>query len=127
MKRQSDVEAARLKPIVEQQAGANAQSIDLGITKDLNRHQLRSELLGETASGAEQLAKIRTQNALNPGLFSEAEMKLLSDRQVAQSQVVNLTNAQLESQKVMGESVGTNLAKGAAAVGLTMVADHYFG
>lgn len=123
MKEASSLEASRLTPLVGQSIQGGV--IDQGLANELDRHQLRVDLLNEELPEAERLVRIRAQNALKPGLFSEAELKLLADQEVAQRQVTKLTAAQLQGQKVMGESVGANFAKGLAAVGLTIVADHY--
>ncbi len=77
-------------------------------------------------NGAKQLENLRGAMNLNEkGLFTEAELKTLADRQTARATVADITKAQNQGQKFWGESPGSNFVKGAAFVGLTMVADHY--
>ncbi len=78
-----------------------------------------------TQNGAKQLENLQGELNLNKGLFTPAEMKLLADRQTARASVVDLTASQAQGQKFLGDSPGGNFVKGAAFVGLTMVADHY--
>ncbi|MBS1954468.1 MAG: hypothetical protein JST89_09780 [Cyanobacteria bacterium SZAS-4] len=77
-------------------------------------------------NGAKQLENLKGAMNLNEkGLFTEAEMKVLADRQMARATVADITAAQNQGQKFLGENPGSNFVKGAAFVGLTMVADHY--
>jgi hypothetical protein len=96
---------------------------------ELSRMQSRQNWLASDMwkeNGVKQLESLRGAMNLNEkGLFTEAEMKTLADRQTARASVADITAAQAKEQKFWGESPGSNFVKGAAFVGLTMVADHY--
>ncbi|HEY9733418.1 MAG TPA: hypothetical protein V6C89_15975 [Drouetiella sp.] len=96
---------------------------------ELSRAQSRQNWLTSDMwkeNGAKQLENLNTAMTLNEkGLFSDAEMKTLADRQAARASVADINAAQAKGQKFWGESPGGNFVKGAAFVGLTMVADHY--
>lgn len=96
---------------------------------ELSRLQRRQTWLADeqwTLNGAKQLQELRGAMNLNEkGLFTAEEMKILADRQAARASVVDITAAQTKGQKFWGENPGSNFVKGAAFVGLTMVADHY--
>jgi hypothetical protein len=97
---------------------------------ELSRVQSRQNWLSSeqwSMNGAKQLESLKGEVALNAnkGLFSDAEMKLLADRQLARTTVSDLTASQTQGQKFWGDSPGSNFVKGAAFVGLTMVADSY--
>jgi len=107
-------------------SGAAASEAQLAELSRLNSRNswLNSEQWKE--NGAKQLENLRGSMNLNEkGLFTEAEMKTLADRQAARASVADITAAQAKGQKFWGESPGSNFVKGAAFVGLTMVADHY--
>lgn len=97
--------------------------------KDLSRAQSRLTWLTDEqwkTNGATQLENLKGALNLNEkGLFTEAELRTLSERQAARATVADITKAQTQGQKFLGESPGSNFVKGAAFVGLTMVADHY--
>jgi hypothetical protein len=96
---------------------------------ELSRQQSRKDWLTSEQwkeNGAKQMENLRGAMNLNEkGLFTEAEMKTLADRQTARATVNDITASQAKGQKFWGESPGSNFVKGAAFVGLTMVADHY--
>ncbi|RTL37631.1 MAG: hypothetical protein EKK48_23380 [Candidatus Melainabacteria bacterium] len=77
-------------------------------------------------NGAKHLESLRASMYLNEqGLFTEAEMKTIADRQTARTSVTNIMDVQAKEQKFWGETPGSNFVKGAGFVGVTMVADHY--
>lgn len=110
------------------QVGSGAAASETQL-KELSRLNSRNSWLSSEQwkeNGARQLDNLRTSMNLDEkGLFTEAEMKTLAERQAARASVADITAAQAKGQKFWGESPGSNFVKGAAFVGLTMVADHY--
>ena len=114
--------AKQLDALTTATTGTEAELVELRRLQDRS-----SWLKGDqwTQDGAQQLERLKGDVVLNKGLFTAEEVKLLADRQGARASVTELTAAQQQSTKFLGESPGGNFVKGAAFVGLTMVADHY--
>lgn len=96
---------------------------------ELQKLEARQEWLNTpewkgAASGASQLEKLKGEMITRPDLFTAEELKLLNDRQAARASIADLSK-QESGQKFFGNNPGANFVKGAAFVGLTMVADHY--
>ncbi len=94
-------------------------------TENLSQLHLRKKWLTdpewqESASGVKLLDKLQTEKIYNPKLFTEAEIELLTGRQGAKIAAGGLTRTQTAFREA-----GSNFVKGAAIVGVAMVADHY--
>ncbi len=74
----------------------------------------------ERAKGAELLEQLHTQKIYNPTLFTDKELELLARRQESNVRAIEMTKAQLAF-----HDLSANFVRGAAIVGVAMMADHY--